>query len=125
MKYREFGCVGAALLLAGCASAPPGQSELVGERWFKTPIDTYPVRIESVDGASSTLPVQYVAPGPHRLTLQTVPGGAGFSDIVAFELDVQPCTRYYIVAVKAHRLDSGFTPKVDHAMPLGSGCKMP
>ena len=69
MKYREFGCVGAALLLAGCASAPAGQSELVGERWFKTPIDTYPVRIESVDGASSTLPVQYVAPGPHRLTV--------------------------------------------------------
>jgi hypothetical protein len=114
-----------ALAAAGCATAPAGQSELVGQRYFVTNIDTYPVRIESVDGSSSTLAVQYVAPGMRRLTLQTVPGGAGFSDIVAFEVDVKPCMRYYIVAVKANPLDSHFTPKVDYAMSLGSGCRMP
>jgi hypothetical protein len=125
MKHRIVIAAAALAALSGCASAPVGQSELIGERYHVTNIDTYPVRIESVDGSSSTQRTQYVAPGMRRLTLQTVPGGAGFSDTVAFELDVKPCTRYYIVAVKANPLDSNFTPRVDYAMPLGSGCRMP
>lgn len=114
----------AAVLAAGCANTtPPGRSELVGERYFLTNLDTYPVQIESVDGRSSTTVPKYVEAGPRRMTLRTVPGGAGFSDTVAFVLDVEPCTRYYIVAVKHNRLDSTFTPRVDYRMPLGSSCR--
>lgn len=113
-----------AFWVSGCANTtPPGRSELVGERWYVTNIDTYPVRIESVDGRSQTTVPQYVEPGLRRLTLQTVPGGAGFSDVVAFELDVKPCLRYYIVAQKASPLDSNFTPKIDYALPLGASCR--
>lgn len=124
MRLSIPATLAAAALAAGCANTtPPGRSELVGERWNVTPLDTYPVSILSVDGRSQTTLPYYVEAGVHRLTLKTVPGGAGFSDVVAFDLDVQPCMRYYVVAVKVNPLDSSFTPKVDHALPLGGSCR--
>jgi hypothetical protein len=80
------------------------------------------VLIASVDGSSSTISPKYVEPGVRRLVLQGPPGGAGFSAIEPVTLDVMPCTRYYIVAVKANPLDTQFTPKVDFEQPLGSSC---
>ncbi len=109
----------AALLLQGCGTTYP---QLVGERYFVTNLDTYPVLISSVDGRSSlTVPFQ-VEPGLRRIVLQGTPGGAGYSALETFTLDVKPCTRYYIVGVKASRLDSRFTPKIDYEEPL-AGCR--
>ena len=109
-------------LLQGC-STNPANSQLVGERYILTNIDTYPVLIASVDGQSSTVSPQFVEPGVRRLVLQGPPGGAGFSAVEAFTLDVKPCTRYYIVAVKANPLQTEFTPRVDYELPLGSSCR--
>jgi hypothetical protein len=114
----------ALLCLQGCATGP-ADSQLLGERYFVTNIDTYPVLIASVDGQSSTVRPQFVEPGMRRLVLQGPPGGAGFSAVEPFMLEVKPCTRYYIVAFKANRLDTKFTPRVDYEMPLGSSCKAP
>ena len=111
-------------LLHGCATSP-ANSQLVGERYFLTSVDTYPVQIASVDGSSSTVSPQFVEPGVRRLVLRGPPGGAGFSAVESFTLDVKPCTRYYIVAVKANRLDTNFTPKIDFEQPLGSSCLQP
>jgi hypothetical protein len=111
-------------MLQGCATST-ATSQLVGERYFVTNIDTYPVLIAAVDGSSSTLTPKYVDPGQRRLVLQGPPGGAGVSAVEPFTLDVKPCTRYYIVAVKANPLDTNFTPKVDFEQPLGSSCRAP
>jgi hypothetical protein len=111
-------------LLQGCATSP-ATSQLLGERYILTNIDTYPVLIASVDGQSSTVSPQFVEPGVRRLVLQGPPGGAGVSAVEAFTLDVKPCTRYYIVAVKANPLDTQFTPRVDFELPLGSSCRSP
>ena len=111
-----------AALLQGCASMP-SFSQLVGERYFVTNLDTYPLLIAAVDGSSSTVSPKFVEPGVRQLVLQGPPGGAGVSDVVPFTLDVKPCTRYYIVAVKASPLDTRFTPRVDYEMPLSSHCK--
>lgn len=122
--FRTGPCVllTALLCLQGCATSPDN-SQLLGERYFVTNIDTYPLLIASVDGQSSTNRPQFVEPGMRRLVLQGPPGGAGFSAVGPFMLDVKPCTRYYIVAVKANPLDTNFTPRVDYEMPLGSSCK--
>jgi hypothetical protein len=110
------------VLLQGCAASP--YPELVGQRYFVTNIDTYPVLISSVDGKSSvTVPVR-VDPGIRRITVQGTPGGAGVSDLETFTLDVKPCTRYYIVAVKASPLESRFTPRIDFEQAL-AGCTAP
>ena len=99
----------------------PGFSQLVGERYFLTRLDTHPVIIISVDGRSSILSTQYVEPGLRLMVLQGPPGGAGISALETFELQVKPCMRYYIVAVKTSPLDSNFKPQVDFMQPL-AGC---
>jgi len=106
--------------LQGCATGT-SFSQLVGERYFLTRLDTYPLTILSVDGRSSILSTQYVEPGLRVLVLQGPPGGAGFSALETFELEVKPCMRYYIVGVKTSPLDSNFKPQVDFMQPL-AGC---
>ena len=54
---------GIAMLLAGCASTPFNGSYLVGNRYFKTPIDTQPVIILGVDDWDTTLHRVLVEPG--------------------------------------------------------------
>ena len=122
MKRRRRIGLGVAVLalLQGCATGTTF-SQLVGERYFLTRLDTYPVKILSVDGRSTILSTQYVEPGLRQLVLQGPPGGAGFSALESFELEVKPCMRYYIVAVKTSPLDSNFKPEVDFAQPL-AGC---
>ena len=125
MMNKAIGLLlGGAALLAGCATST-ATSQLLGERYFLTNIDTYALDIASVDGVSSTLSPQFVEPGTRRLVLRGPPGGAGYSAVESFTLEVKPCTRYYIVAVKANPLDTEFTPRVDFAMPLGSSCRAP
>jgi len=120
-RYSSGVFIVAAMLLQGCGTTYP---QLVGTRYFVTNIDTYPVLISSVDGRSTlTVPAQ-VEPGLRRVTVQGPPGGAGNSELETFELDVKPCTRYYIVAVKANPLDSRFTPRIDFEQPL-AGCTAP
>jgi hypothetical protein len=126
MKFTRFSILSAlaALTLQGCATGTT-YSQLLGQRYYTTNIDTYPLVIASVDGKSSTTRPMYVDPGPRRIVVRGPPGGAGFSVVEAMSLDVKPCTRYYLVAVKANPLDTYFTPKVDFEQPLGSACKPP
>jgi hypothetical protein len=122
MTVRNAVLAASLALLYGCATSP-ATSQLMGERYFVTSIDTYPVLIASVDGHSSTISPKFVEPGVRRLALQGPPGGAGVSAVEDFHLDVKPCTRYYIVAVKVNPLDTRFTPRVDYELPLGSSCR--
>jgi hypothetical protein len=62
-----------------------------------------------------------VDPGLRRITVQGPPGGTrGVGEEREFALDVLPCTRYYIVAVRENRLDSDFAVRVDYQEPVGS-----
>ena len=38
-----------------------------------------------------------------------------------FKLDVKPCTRYYLKAVKKNQLEQDFVPGVDYQEPI-AGC---
>ncbi len=60
-----------------------------------------------------------------NLTVQGPPGGAlgnGLERTLA--LEVAPCTRYYLVAVKENRLQSDFDIRVDYQEPV-PGCTPP
>ena len=88
-----------------------------GTRYYRAPIDTYPVSILRVDGKdvmngtvgvvlvdrpTRTRQVRLVDPGPRQVTVQGPPGGVGgIGETRTFPLDVAPCTRYYLVAVKS------------------------
>ena len=110
----------AATVLAGCASSFHG-SYLVGERWFRTNIDTQPVIILGVDGRDTTMRRVLVDPGLRQVTVQAMPVPGAPNETRTFTLDVQPCFTYYIVAFRETRITADFTPRVDYAQPL-AGC---
>jgi hypothetical protein len=114
-----------AAVLAACASTDYHYSQLFGTRYFKTPIDTYPVTIVRVDGKDTTLRPVLVDPGQRNVTVQGPPGAADhIGQERQFALDVRPCTRYYLVAVRPNKLSSDFTVRVDYEEPVG-GCTPP
>jgi len=116
---------GVVALLAGCASGNYHYSQLDGHRYFRTPIDTHPVLIVRVDGSDTVFSPVPVEPGLRKVTVQgppTVTSRRGEERTI--ELNVAPCTRYYLVAVKDNRLSNDFTVKVDYQEPVG-GCTPP
>jgi hypothetical protein len=114
-----------AVALGGCASTGYHYSQIVGTRYFKTNIDTYPVSINQVDGRSyiGSAPVM-VDPGLRKIVVQGPPTVVNLEEVRTIEMDVKPCTRYYLVAVKTNRLDNDFTVRVDYEEPV-AGCTPP
>jgi hypothetical protein len=107
--------------MAGCATP---YSQLVGYRYHRTNLDTYPVTVTRVDDTSyHRLPV-LIDPGSHQVTVQAPPaGGFTYGNTQTFTLDVKPCTRYYLVAVKPNALSQDFSVKVDYEEPV-AGCRV-
>ncbi len=117
--------IACAATLAACASTDYHYSQLYGERYFKAPIDTYPVTILRVDGKDSLLRPVLVDPGLRKVTVQGPPGAANhLGEEREIALDVQPCTRYYLVALRPNRLNADFTVRIDYQEPIG-GCTPP
>ena len=112
-------------LLVGCADSSYHFSQIVGERFFKTNIDTFPVFINEVDGRSylGNLPV-LVDPGLRQIVVQGPPTFVDLQETRTVALDVKLCTRYYLVAVKPNRLVNDFTVRVDYEEPV-PGCVAP
>lgn len=108
--------------LSACIALPVGYGQVDGHRYFKAPIDTYAVLISRVDDHDTLDNPAFVDPGPRRITVQGPPDGVSrIGQLRTIDLDVAPCTRYYLVAVKPNRLSSDFTVKVDYEESIG-GC---
>ncbi len=110
--------------LGGCGTYHA--SQLDGYRYYKAPIDTHPVLITKVDGVSTApiTPVQ-IDPGTHVVSVQTYPNRLDpLGETRTINLDVKPCTHYYLVAVKQNRLARDFDVKVEHEEPV-PGCTPP
>jgi hypothetical protein len=112
-------------LLAACASTDYHYSQLYGKRYNRAPIDTYDVTIIRVDGKDTLIRPALVDPGLRKVVVQGPPGGAShLGEQREIALNVRPCTRYYLVAVKPNRLSSDFDIRVDYEEPVG-GCTPP
>jgi hypothetical protein len=122
MKSR-IALIAIAATLAGCASSFHG-SYLVGQRYFRTNIDTQPVIILGVDNWDTTERRVLVDPGERTIRVQALPVPGAPQQTAAFKLDVKPCFTYYIVAVRQNPIEASFTPRVDYAEPL-AGCTPP
>jgi hypothetical protein len=98
---------------------------LLGQRYHRAAIDTYPVSVVRIDGKDTTRRPALVEPGRRDVSVQGPPGGAGgLGEVRTISMDVAPCTRYYLVAVKSQTLASDFAVRVDHQEPV-SGCTPP
>ena len=108
--------------LSACAGMPQPFSQIDGHRYLKAPIDTYSVQIIRIDGRDTLDNPVFVDPGVRQVTVQGPPDGAHhLGEQRTMELNVAPCTRYYLVAIKPTRLASDFSIRVEHQEPIG-GC---
>ena len=110
--------------LAGCATYQ--YSQLSGQRFNVTNIDTFPVVINRIDGRSplageAIIPVD---PGVRVIEVQGPPNLTNPGEFRSITIDVKPCTRYYLVAQKVSPLESQFTVKIDYEEPI-AGCTPP
>lgn len=113
--------------LAGCQSWGPTWSEVTGERYFRTEMNTSSTIINTIDGSSPLLtpgtPTR-IEPGRRTLALTAVPlspGWKGGTDLAYFDLVAEPCKRYYIGARFENPLGPRFTPYLDYVEPI-AGC---
>ncbi|HEV7576761.1 MAG TPA: hypothetical protein VGO85_12020 [Caldimonas sp.] len=121
-RVAVFACAAA---LAACASTDYHYSQLYGSRYLRTPIDTYPVTIVRVDGKDTLMRPALVDPGLRKVVVQGPPGAANhLGQEREISLDVRPCTRYYLVAVRPNKLASDFDVRIDYQEPVG-GCTPP
>ena len=112
--------------LAACASTDYHYSQLYGDRYFKAPIDTYPVTILRVDGKDTAMRPVSSIPGVRKITVQGPPGGcqpprrasatSRSTSARARATTSSPC--------RTNRLDSDFTVRIDYEEPVG-GCTPP
>ena len=124
-SWRQAVAVVGVTLLASCASTDYHFSQIYGQRYNRAPIDTYDVTIVRVDGKDSLYRPVLVDPGVRKIVVQGPPGGASrLGEQREIALDVRPCTRYYLVAVKPNKLALDFDIRVDYEEPVG-GCTPP
>jgi hypothetical protein len=108
-----------AAALGGCATP---YSKISGDRYFRVPIDTYPLEVVSVDGRHPLYEPARVEPGTHEVKVRALPTPSQHVGTAkTYALDVKPCTLYYLVAVKPTRLHTDYTVKVGHEQPV-PGC---
>jgi hypothetical protein len=108
-----------ALAAAGCAT---NFSYIDGNRFFRTPINTTSVIVLDIDGRSEIQNPVMVDPGVRVIRVQgPAAPGFRFGQDRTFTLDVKPCTRYYLAAVRPNSISPEFTPMVDFEEPI-SGC---
>jgi hypothetical protein len=109
-----------ALAAAGCAT---NFSYIDGNRYFKTPINTASVIVLDIDGTSTIRNPVMVDPGVRVIRVQgPAAPGFRFGQDRTLTLDVKPCTRYYLAAVRPNSISAEFTPTVDFEEPI-AGCK--
>jgi hypothetical protein len=123
---RRIALLALPLALAGCQSWGPTWSEVTGDRYFRTEVNTSPTIINTIDGTSPLLtgnPTR-IEPGRRTLALTAVPlsqGWKGGTDLAYFDLVAEPCKRYYVAARFENPLGPRFTPYLDYVEPI-AGC---
>jgi hypothetical protein len=119
MTFRLF-VAAAALACVGCVST---FSYIDGNKWHRAELNTYSVIVLDVDGVSYIRSPVMIDPGRRVIRVQGPPApGFTYGETRTLTLDVKPCTRYYLKAVKENPLAQDFTPMVDYEEPI-SGCK--
>lgn len=113
--------VAAMTALTGCATYDTF-SYIDGNRYFRATLNTYSVIVLDVDGISDLRNPVIIDPGKHVIRVQG-PAAAGFNfgEVRSLTLDVKPCVRYYLKAVKQNPLQQDFKPEVDYEEPI-AGC---
>lgn len=129
VTFPKILSAGAALLLAtGCASTDYHYSRLVGARYYKAPMNTYPLQILRVDREEAPPnPREWMLVEPGTRDVVVAPYPIPMDHVgneKTIQLRIEPCTQYYLVAVKPTSIARDYEVRVDHQEPV-PGCKPP
>jgi len=123
MKTKTLLVLAAIAAIAGCATNQP-YAQLDGYRWSKVGLNTFDVTIISVDGehyVQRGVPIM-ITPGQHKIIVQGPPtAGFRYGEQRTLDLNVEPCTRYWLEARKQNSLQQTFEPAVNYQESI-SGC---
>lgn len=113
----------AVALWLGLAAACAGNRSSVqsGPYQYDNP-NRYPVKILGVDGKLFTTTYIDLEPGGHTFWLSPDFGAGKGAVPVTIELNVAPCTRYYLAAETDTSVSLAYTVVVDRTIPI-EGCK--
>ena len=116
----KLAIIAAVAAIAGCTTTPFAYID--GNKYFRTEMFSYSVLVLDINGRSDIRNPIPVEPGLKVIRVQGPPAG-GFiqGEIRALTLDVKPCTRYYLKAVKENQLQQDFVTQVDYQEPI-AGC---
>ncbi len=118
---KKLAIIASVAAMAGCATAP--FSYIDANRYFRADYHSYSVIVLDVDGRSETRNPVMVEPGIRVIRVQAPPvAGFTYGETRSLTLDVKPCNRYYLKAVKENALQQDFEPQVDYVEPI-SGCR--
>ena len=121
MMLRIAAAVAAAVAVAGCAT--PTFSYIDGNRYFRTELNATSVIVLDVDGRSSLQNPVMVEPGKRVVRVQgPAAPGFRFGEERTITIDVKPCTRYYLKAVRPNSISQDFTLAIDFEEPI-TGCR--
>jgi hypothetical protein len=128
MHARTLPILALTLALAGCQTWGPTWSEVTGNRFHRVEMNRMAATIERIDGTSAfpagpNEPIR-IEPGKRVLTLGAVPPSlvtAGGWQLQQWELNAEPCKRYYINAQWDSRIGSQWTPVIDEVETI-AGC---
>lgn len=111
------------VLAAGTAAAGPYDqpySIVTTDRRASADPLLRPVIVNRVDGVNSMNNESVVAPGRHQVTVD-LPPRKGFRQAtqVTFDLQTEPCVRYYVAAKLDTTLTQDWAPVVRSSEPIG------
>jgi hypothetical protein len=125
MKILPCVLVAAAVLATAGCETYKSFSQLDGYRWSKVDLNTFDVTIIAVDDKhyvqQGLVPIM-IEPGPHKIMVQGPPTrGFPQGQMRTLELNVEPCTRYWLEARKQNQIQQDFEPAVNYEEPI-LGC---
>ncbi len=112
---------GAALARGACSPAPLSYTT-DGEVYHRATLNRYPLLVNAIDGVSTAFRPVPIAPGLRRVTFDAPPV-AGFRVPIqkTYEMNIAPCTRYYVAAQRSTRLTQDWDLVVEELFPV-AGC---
>jgi len=118
---RLAAAVLATLLVSACGTAPLSFLDGRLQPSSRIQLNTYSVRVISIDGDYSLQNPRVVGPGLHTLGINAAPGrGARNIGPKLFTFNVEPCTRYYLAAKRISPMDADWDLVVENKEFVGS-----
>ncbi len=124
MRFEKWSVAATAVMVTGCQTWGPTWSEVSGTRYTRIDPDREAAILISIGDQSVGSVTPYrVAPGTHRVVLQSPAHNKFTGSEKAVTLKIEPCKRYYINAQFDNPVTPAWEPVTDYVETI-AGCRV-